>query len=159
MKETRMLAGLKTVLEKEGFRTSWADPRFHEVAGGGPCSQPVHGDTLYVLDLPILRVVPFDSCNVSLRIQEDRLLFELVFLYQKELEPLVDAEPICEYFERHAAQWAPKLAAFLQVPSEKYSLRLDTEYDDHIEDSLYGWIAPSETAVLSLLREIIACTG
>ena len=132
---------IKEGLEKEGFKTSWRDP-FLDWMQGVPLNQSNPegkiGDSLYILEPPVPKIVPFDLATVSLRIDHDRIFFELSLYYCRELEDIVEADAINEIFDRHAIEWIPKIHGYFNDISNNFSLQWDTEYDEYIEDSLYG---------------------
>ena len=132
---------IKEELEKEGSKTSWQNPFFawvHGISLDQGALEERTGDTLYILEPPVPKIVPFDLAAVSLRIDHDRIFFELSLYYCKELGDVIEAGTINEIFDRHAIEWSPKIHGYFNDISNKFSLQWDTEYVEYMEDSLYG---------------------
>ena len=152
---------IKENLEREGFKTTWQDPFFAWIHGtplDKKGSEHSIGDTLYISNPPVRKVTPFDFTMVSLRSDHDHIFFELSLYYCKELEGIVDAHAINKIYDRHAGDWAPKMAVYFNDIATEFSLRWDTEYDVYIEDSLYGnFPVESPDQIISLMRAIKKC--
>lgn len=113
------------------------------------------GDTLYIPDPPVRKIVPFDFVMVSLRTDHDHIFFELSLYYCKELEDVVDVDAINKIYDRHAGDWAPKIDGYFNDIATEFSLRWDTEYDVYIEDSLYGnFFLESSDKIISIMKAI-----
>ena len=158
--ETRQLIlKIKDELENEGFKTTWQDPFYAWVHGipldqQGGSKQDI-GDTLYIFDPPVRRIVPFDLAAVRLGIHSDSIYFELFLYYCKELEDLVEADEIEEIFDRHATEWSPKRTEYFADIAIEFSLLWDTEHDEYIEDSLYGnFPYESSDKIISIMRAV-----
>jgi len=157
----QLVLKIKEDLEKEGFKTSWQDPFFAWVHGipldkGG--SEHDIGDTLYIPDPPVRKIMPFDFAMVFLRIDHDHIFFELSLCYCKELEDAVDADDINKIYDRHAGDWAPKIDGYFNDIATEFSLLWDAECDVYIEDSLYGnFPVESPDQIISLMRAIKKC--
>lgn len=155
--ETRQLVlKIKEELEKEGFKTTWQDPFYAWVHGIPLDQEPLKydiGDTLYIPNLPVRKIAPFDFAAVQLNIGADFIYFELSLYYCKELEDLVEADEIEEIFDRHASEWSPKRTEYFADIAIDFSLLWDTEHDEYIEDSLYGSF-PSESSdkIISIMK-------
>jgi hypothetical protein len=153
------LLEMKERLEKEGFKISgkvpffeWLRPRPSEPKGAGDQI----GDMLYILDPPVPKITPFDIAAVGIRI-DDQIYFCLSFYYHKILEDVTDAEVIDRIYDQHASSWGPDLAAYFSEIASQFSLQWDCEYDDFIEDSLYGTFPiHSADLVLALVRAVMA---
>ncbi len=149
---------IKEELEEEGFKTSWQNPFFAWVHGisldqGEP--EDRIGDTLYIFEPPVPKIVPFDLTTVSLRIEHDRIFFQLSLSCCKELEDVVEADAINEIFDSHAIEWSPKINGYFNDISNEFFLQWDTEYDEYIEDSLYGnFPVESSDQIIALMQAI-----
>ena len=149
---------IKEELEKEGFKTTWRNPFFawvHDIPLDKWESESKISDTLYICDPPVPKIVPFDFAAVRLNIHPVHIYFELSLYYCKELKDVVDADAINEILTRHAADLAPKMAVYFNDIAMEFSLQWDTEYDEYIEDSLYGnFPVESSDQIIALMQAI-----
>lgn len=71
------------------------------------------------------------------------------------MEDVVDANTINEIYDRHATEWFPKIAVYFNDIVREFSLQWDTEYDEYIEDSLYGnFPVESSDQIIPLMQAI-----
>lgn len=150
-----LLLGLKADLEKEGFRVSWSNP-FFELDGRSKEAQPFsEGPQIYVSNLPVPKIAPFDVVTALIRVEWDFLYFSLCFYFRDVLEPAIEAEDIQEIYDRHDSSWFPSLVDYFWEIQTSYSLKWDVEYDSCIEDSLYGHFPlDSPAEIISLMRTL-----
>jgi hypothetical protein len=150
-----LLLGLKADLEKEGFRVSWSNP-FFDSGGQFSEAQPFsEGTQIYVSNLPVPKIAPFDVVTALISVELDFLYFSLCVYFRDVMEPAIEADEIHEIYDRHDRSWFPSLADYLLEVQESFSLKWDVEYDSCIEDSLYGHFpldGPAE--IISLLRAL-----
>jgi len=154
----QIILKIKEELEKEGFKTTWRNPFIQWLHATSPhlqASENESGHTLYIGDLPVPKIAPFDVAAASLRIDLDRIYFELSLYYSKELEDVIDADAINEIVHRHASDWSGKIVSYFNDIANEFSLEWDTEYDIYIEDTLYGNF-PVESAdkIISIMKAI-----
>jgi len=107
--------------EKIGFKTVWlSDAEFQ------------------VEELPILKIVPFDTAKLSIRVEEYGIYFEITIKFIKVLEDLYEAEEINKVFDLHNDKWLIELGSYFSNMDPNGVLKWDVEYDEYIESSLYG---------------------
>lgn len=111
---------LKAELEKEGFNTVLSDET-----------------QIQVEDLPIPKIVPFDKAKLIISVEEYGIYFAIEFRFIKVLEDLTEAEDINEAYEKHN-EWVNELSIYLGEIDPAAKLKWDVEYDEVIEDTLYG---------------------
>ncbi|MBW2630504.1 MAG: hypothetical protein JRC90_01855 [Deltaproteobacteria bacterium] len=152
-----MILKLKRDLEKEGFKTCWYDPFFawmHPEDAKMKELQSEPGNTFYICDLPIPKVVPFDLAVVSISVRE-QIHFQLSLYYITILEDEVERDAINAIFDRHATEWSVIRTDYFSDIASRFSLLWDTEYDDFIEDSLWGnFPFDSVEAIIPLMKAI-----
>lgn len=111
---------LKKELEREGFKTNWSDET-----------------GIQVEDLAIPKIVPFDKARLIIRVEEYGIYFAIEFKFIKVLEDLTEAEEINNVYEQHT-EWVNELSIYLGEIDPSAKLKWDVEYDEDIEDTLYG---------------------
>jgi hypothetical protein len=153
----KLLVEIKEKIENEGFKTSWRNPFFDWVQGipaGLIPQKDGTGDILYVIDPPVPRLTPFDLAAVSISITHT-LYFTLTLYYCKVLDDAVEADRINEINDWHASQWSVKTAVYFNDIACKYGLEWDTEYDEYIDDTLFGnFPVDSPDQIISIMRDI-----
>ena len=150
-----LLLGLKADLEKEGFRVSWSNP-FFDSGGQFSEAQPFsEGTQIYVSNLPVPKIAPFDVVTALISVERDFLYFSLCVYFRDVMEPAIEAHEIHEIYDRHDGSWFPSLVDYFREIQEPFSLKWDVEYDSCIEDSLYGHFPLDDPGVIiSLLRAL-----
>jgi hypothetical protein len=150
-----LLLGLKADLEKEGFRVSWSNP-FFDSGGQFSEAQPFsEGTHIYVSNLPVPKLAPFDVVTALISVERDSLYFSLCVYFRDVMEPAIEADEIHEIYDRHDGSWFPSLVAYFQEIQEAFSLKWDVEHDSHIEDSLYGDFPLGDAGqIISLMRAL-----
>jgi hypothetical protein len=151
------LLEIKQKLEKEGFKTTWRDPFFEWLRPTPPeikeADNPI-ADVLYIPDPPVPKITPFDLATIAVRI-DNQISFQLSLYYCKVLEEAIEADVINQIYDQHASSWTPPMAVQFNDIASQYSLHWDSEYDEYIEDSLYGFFPVDSTdQIISLLRVI-----
>ena len=112
------------------------------------------GDALYILDAPVPKVAPFDLSTIVIRV-DGQITFQLSLYYCKVLEDAIDAEEINQIYDQHASSWAPVMAENFNDIVSQFSQHWEPEYDEYIEDSLYGFVPiDSIDQIISLVRAI-----
>ena len=113
---------LKTELERQGFKTMLTRERTE----------------VRVEDLPIPRIVPFDTVKLIISIDEHHIYFAIVFNFIKVLEDLIDADEINRVYGDLHNEWFDKLVLYMSPIDPTGKLKWDIEYDIDIEDTFYG---------------------
>jgi hypothetical protein len=153
-----LLDTIKETLEKEGFKTCWHNPFMEWLHPDWYASRKHKNevrDTLYICDLPVPKLTPFDVAAASIKQDSDSLHFSLSIYYSKVLEQITEAAAINDIFYQHDAFWAPKIAECLGGIAMKYGLKWDTEHDVYIEDSMWGKLQGNAAGlILSLLKDM-----
>jgi hypothetical protein len=150
-----LLLRLKADLEKEGFRVSWSNPFFDSGRQYSEAKPFSEGMQIYVSNLPVPKLAPYDVIAVLISVEQDYLYFSLNVYFRDVMEPVIEIHEIEEIYDRHDGSWFPTLVAYFQEIQEAFSLKWDVEHDSHIEDSLYGDFPLDDPGVLiSLLRAL-----
>jgi len=151
------LLEIKEKLEKEGFKTIWRDPFFEwlrSTPAGLKEADTQIGDNLYIPDPPIPKITPFDLAAIAVRV-DYQITFQLSIYYYKILQDLIDADAIKQIYDQHDSCWTPALGVHFNDLASRYSLNWESEYDQYIEDSLYGFFSIGDAGqIISLLRSI-----
>ncbi|MFH0925188.1 MAG: hypothetical protein V1872_06090 [bacterium] len=135
-----ILLKISKTLLREGFKTSWQNPFFAWVNATSlqpTVSKEKTDSILYIFDLPIPKITPFNLAIIALVISHDFVMVELFFYYCRELEDAGEADvaAINNIYTHHAAFITPKLAEYFNDIARRFNLQWDTEYDVYIEDS------------------------
>lgn len=112
---------IKEELEMEGFKASWSDET-----------------EIKVETLPIPKIVPFDTAKLLIKVEEYHIYFAIVIKFIKVLEDLIDAEEINKVFDLHNDKWLIELTTYFSSIDPSCKLQWDIEYDEYIEDTMYG---------------------
>ena len=114
---------LKEELERDGFNTIWSDET-----------------TIQVEDLPIPKIVPFDTAKLTISIEENYIYFAIVIKFIKVLEDLIEAEEINKVCDLHNDKWLIELTSYFSSIDPSAKLNWDVEYDVDIEDTMCGFL-------------------
>lgn len=149
---------LKEDLEKEGFETSWQDPFFVWIQGE-PLQRELSnydaGDKFYIYNLQFPKVAPFDTATITIHADSQFISFAMTFYFCTVLENLLEADEFSEIFDRHDNDWFLKLTDYFRDIADRFPLQWDIEYDEFIEDSLWGnFPFESSNDIISLMRGI-----
>jgi len=130
---------LKEELEREGFNVVWSSET-----------------EIQVEDLAIPKIVLFDTAKLVIRVEEYDIYFAIEFKFIKVLEDLTKAEEINNVYEQHT-QWVSELSIYLGEIDPSAKLKWDVEYDEDIEDTLYGHFDTVEEIIpfIHNLRKLI----
>ncbi|MBI2486199.1 MAG: hypothetical protein HYW01_04420 [Deltaproteobacteria bacterium] len=93
---------------------------------------------IQVEDLPIPKIVPFDTTKLTISVDEYHIYFAIVFSFIKVLEDLIEAEEINKVYGDLHNEWFAKLVSYLRPIDPTGKLKWDIEYDIDIQDSLYA---------------------
>jgi len=139
--QKELILKLKKDLEIEGFKTSWQDP-FFAWMHGEPLQRELSdqdtGDNFYIYSLPFPNVAPFDIATIRINADSRFISFVMTFYFCMVLENFLKADKFNEIFDRHDNDWLLKLVDYFTDISDRFSLQWDIEYDEFIEDSLWG---------------------
>ncbi len=159
MTEERMLiTNIQYKLEAAGFKTSWRRPFWkwiHPEWNGDNEIEPQNESTLYVSNIPIPPVPHIDFAEAKISVHDDHIYFELTYYFYKVLEGAIEAEEIRTIHEQHDSEWFPKLQEYLLDVSTRFSLKWDIEYDESIEDSLWGNLTAESSGQLTEIIKIV----
>ena len=153
-----VLNNINDALNSQGFRTTWNDPFMewiHPDRHANKKREVADYTRLYIYDLPLPIITPFDFTSASVSIGDDCIHFALTIYYCKVLENAVDGDVINEIYAEHDEVWAFKIATYFDDIVMKYSLARDIDHDEYIEDTLWGRFpidAPDK--VLPLMRMV-----
>jgi hypothetical protein len=115
---------------------------------------------LFIKDLLIPRIVPFDSVTARIRNDFYGYYFELEFLFNPiELEQAKEPEGFHAIWERHDQEWLIRLIEYFSDLAELYGLNWNSEYQDGITDTLYRNFNKDEegvTQLSALIKDFIA---
>lgn len=159
----RLLDTINDALERESFKTCWHNPFMEWLHPDWYASRKLNNevsDTLYICDLPVPKLTPFDVAAASIKTGSNSLHFCLSIYYSKVLEQITEADTINDIFYQHDAFWAPNIAMCLGGIAMKYGLKWDTEHDVYIEDSLCGQLQGNSAGlIIPLLKDLreLAC--
>ena len=130
---------IKEELEKEGFNTIWSDET-----------------TVQVEDLPIPKIVPFDTAKLTISIEENYIYFAIVIKFIKVLEDCIEPEEIEKVCELHN-DWSAELSSYLSSIDTSAKFKWDVEYDVDIEDTMCGFLDTVEEVIpfIHNLRKLI----
>lgn len=132
---------IKDALEKAGFETSWQRPFLlwlHPEWRADDTSEEHGRTTLYISNILVPKVVPVDVAEAEIKIDGDRLNFCFTLYFYTALKDAIEEEEFRNIYETHDIEWFPKLREYFFDVSSRFSLHWDVEYDESIEDSLYG---------------------
>ena len=134
---------MKKTLVENGFLLSRINPFFDWIHGKKTniCRPEDLGLSFYIRNPPVPPISPFDYATVFVDFASadtDGIFFQLTFYFHKALEPCLDADDIHAVYDRHNALWFPKLVEYCSEIEELFHLTWETEYDESIEDNLYG---------------------
>lgn len=135
------ILNIKTALEDAGFETSWQRPFFtwmHPEFREDKKAGFRDGSTVYVAGLPLPKGVPADLAEAEIRIYDDRLYFCFTLYFYTVLKDALEADDFRKIHEQHDREWFPKLRECYFDAGWPFMLEWDVEYDESIEDSLYG---------------------
>jgi hypothetical protein len=134
---------LKAELERQGFKTILTR----------------EGTEVRVEDLPIPRIVPFDTVKLIIKVDEYHIYFAIVFNFTKVLEDLIDVDKINKVYGDFHNEWFDKLMLYMSPIDPTGKLKWDIEYDIDIEDTFYGHFDTLEevTPFIHNLRKFIYC--
>lgn len=144
---TSIMLDLKKSLDKEGIKTTlvnpflaWINPDYRT----GDSQEYAAATAIYIADMEIPKVAPFDVISMEIRVMSDRFYFALTMYFHSVMDGLLEAEEFNEIFVKHDESWMPKLVSLLQPVEMDFSLKWDTGYDETIEDTLYGYFPLSD---------------
>jgi hypothetical protein len=153
-----MLTRLNGALRDEGFTTSWSRPFWQWVRGESVGTEPDGKGLkreLFVADLPIPKVAPFDFTEVRVAYFLGRIRFSLTVYFREVIERAFAADEFEAIYDTHDRLWIAALDEYFTGVADRYGLKWDLEGDDMIEDSLYGDFDPAATdRILSVLMDI-----
>ena len=147
-----VLKDIKDALNNQGFRTTWNDP-FMEWLHPEWYVNKKRGTEdytkLYIYDLPVPKITPFDFTSATVSVGDDCIHFDLTIYYCKVMENVVDGD----VYDEHDTNWAPKIATYFEDIAMKYSLAWDIERDEYIEYTLWrSFPIDASDKVLLLMR-------
>lgn len=156
--EKALIANIKDRLEEAGFTTTWRRPFWkwmHPEWKGDDAIKPHDESTLYVSNIPLPPVAQVDFAEARISVNDDHIYFELTYYFHKVLEGAIEAEEIRKIHEQHDSEWFPKLQEYLLDVSTRFFLKWDIEYDESIEDSLWGnFTTESVDQVVAIIQAI-----
>ncbi len=157
------ISNIKAALEKAGFETKCIRPFWewiHPELRVGENAGLRGGSTVYVAGLPVPAGVPADLAEAEIRTNDDRLYFCFTLYFYTILKDALEAEDFRKIRERHDREWFPKLRECYFDATWRFMLKWDVEYDESIEDSLYGDLELCEagmvTEIVQTLRDAVA---
>jgi len=158
-----VMLDLKISLNKEGFKTTLVNPFFawiHPDYRTGDSQGYAAATTMYIADIEIPKVAPFDMLSIEIRAMDERFYFALTIYFHSVMEGLLEADEFNEIFVKHDELWMPQLVSLLQPVEWDFSLKWDTECDETIEDTLYGYFPLSDVdRLIEAVRSINLCKG
>jgi len=156
-----VMLDLTKSLTDEGFKTTQVNPFFawinQEFLSG---DSPVNATTtkIYITDIAIPQVAPFDVAFIEIHLDDDRFYLALTICFHSVMEGLQEAEEFNEVISKHDELWMLSLVGLFQPVEMALSLKWDTEHDTTIEDTLYGYFPLSDMdRVIAAVRSIISC--
>ena len=158
-----VMLDLKKSLDKEGIKTTLVNPFFvwmNRDYRTGDSQGYAAATTMYIVDIEIPKVAPFDMLSIEIRVMDERFYFALIIYFHSVMEGLLEAEEFNEIFSKHDELWMPQLVSLLQPVEWDFSFKWDTEYDETIEDTLYGYFPLSDAdRLIEAVRSINLCKG
>jgi hypothetical protein len=148
-----ILRNVEHKLEHHGFQTLWHNPLFDWVHGISSRSESGEkiGNTLYIINPPIPRIAPFDFSSVMINIRSDsKISFGLSIYFRDILADALEAYEINAIYSLHDREWHESLRTYFADIASRFQLVWDIEYDEVIEDCIYGRFS------LDNIEEIIA---
>ena len=121
---------LKAELEKEGFETSLFDET-----------------SVQVENLPIPKIVPFDTAKLTIWIDEYYIYFAIVIKFIRVLEDCIEVEEINRVYGDLHNKWFDELTSYLSSIDPFAKLKWDVEYDVDIEDTMYGHLDTEDEVI------------
>lgn len=112
-KRREILVKLKAELEREDFETILT----------------LEGTEVQVEDLPIPKIVPFDTARLIVRVDEYDIYFAIVFNFIKVLENLIDADEINKVYSDFHNECFDKLVTYMSPTDPTGKLKWDIDYD------------------------------
>jgi len=112
-------------------------------------------NTIYISNIPLPPVPHLDFAEARISVNNDHIYFELTYYFHKVLEGAIEAGEIRKIHERHDSEWFPKLQEYLLDVSTRFSLKWDVEYDESIEDSLWGHFTLESVDQVVVIMEAI----
>ena len=134
---------IKETLVGNGFVLSRTNPFFDWIHGTKTniCRPEDLGLSFYISNPPVSHIAPFDCTMAFINFESaetEGIYFQLTFYFHNALETCLDADDIHAVYDRHNALWFPKLVEYCSEIEELFHLTWETEYDESIEDNLYG---------------------
>jgi len=157
-----LITTIQDRLEEAGFKTSWRKPFWawmHPEWKGDDAKKPHDGKTLYVSNIPLPPVPHLDFAEAKIDVHDDRIYFELTYYFHKVLEGAVEAGEIRKIHEQHDSEWFPKLQEYLLDVLTRFFLKWDIEYDESIEDALWGNFTTESVDQVVVIMEAIRQTS
>ena len=156
-----VMMALINALNETGFKTTRVNP-FHawinrEYLQGDPPGNAA-SNKIFVTNIATPQVSPFDITFIEINLDHDRFYLALTICFHSVMEGLLEAEEFNEIFRKHDELWMPQLVRLFQPAEMTFQLRWDTEYDETIEDTLFGYFpVPDVDRVLAAVRSINSC--
>ena len=148
-----ILRNVEHKLQHQGFQTLWHDPFFdlvHDLPFRSRISRNT-GNALYIINPPIPKIAPFDFSSVMINIGSDsRISFGLSIYFRDVLADALEAHEINAIYSLHDREWHESLRTYFADIASRFQLVWDIEYDEIIEDCIYGSFS------LDKIEEIIA---
>jgi hypothetical protein len=148
-------------LNKEGFKTTHINPFFawiNRESWTGDSPGNVASTKIYVNNIAIPQVAPFDIASIEIHLDIDCFYLALTIYFHSVMEELLEAEEFNDVIIKHDELWMPPLVRLFQPAEMAFSLKWDTEYDTTIEDTLYGSFPLSDVdRVIATVRCINSC--
>jgi hypothetical protein len=148
-----ILRNFEHIFRCQGFQTLWHDPFYDWVhtLPFRPESAETTGNALYIINPPIPRIAPFDFSSVMINIGSDsKISFALSIYFRDVLADVLEGYEITSVYSRHDREWHESLRTYFSDIASRFQLIWDIEYDETIEDCLYGSFS------LDNIEEIIA---
>ena len=145
-------------LEHQGFQILWHDPLFDWVHGLPFRSESaeITGNALYIINPPIPRIAPFDFSSVMINIGSDsRISFSLSIYFRDVLTDALESDEINAIYSHHDRDWHESLRTYFADIASRFQLVWDIEYDEVIEDCLYGRFSLDKVEEIVVLMKAI----
>lgn len=153
-----IMQNIEQELRRQEFRTSWHDPFFDWIRSEQFSSESVEfgRKALYIINPPIPKIAPFDFSSVMINIGSDsRISFSLSIYFRDVLVDALEVDDIKVVYNDHDWEWHGSLRTYFSDITSQFQLAWDIEYDETIEDCLYGYFALDKVSeIISLMRAI-----
>lgn len=153
-------SNIRKTLAEDGYVLSKTNPFFDWIRGAktNACHPRDHGLSFHIANPPVPPISPFDCATAFIDFESANtsgIYFQLTFYIHNALVPYMESEEIHKIYEKHDHLWFPKLSTHFTDIEDSFHLSWETEYDESIEDSLYGRFSIEASGNISAIMKTL----